>query len=57
MQKHPSTHNIIQYKQYRNKLNHALKKIKKQYYKNLIDESGHNNSLIWKTINDIIKNK
>jgi len=31
--------------------------MKKQYYKNLIDESSHNSGLIWKTINDIIKNK
>jgi len=55
MQKHPSTHNIIQYKQCRNKLNHTLEKIKEQYYKNLIDVSSHNSGLMWKTIDDIIK--
>jgi len=57
MQKYPSTHNVIQYKQCQNKLNHSLEKVKKQYYKILIDVSSHNSGLMWKTINDIIKNK
>ena len=45
------------YKQCMNKLTHEKEKAKKVYYEKLISQNEHNSSLLWKTINDIVKHK
>ena len=45
------------YKTYRNKLTHIKELSKKEYYSQLVKDSKHNITVLWRTINDITKFK
>ena len=46
-----------QSQKYRNKLTHITELAKKKHFTNQVERSQHNNRLLWKTVNDIIKLK
>ena len=55
--RHPTATNKEKYKTYRNKLTAVIRVSRKLYYSTQLENNKNNVNLIWKTINDIIKNK
>jgi len=53
----PSSLNHVQYKQYRNKLNHLLKISKRNYYDCKIESAKNNLKAVWKLLNTIINGR
>lgn len=55
----PEDENLTrEYKNYKNKLTSLIKKVKLNYYKNLINKNKNSNQDLWQTVNDICsKNK
>ena len=45
------------YKTYKNKLNHIIRKAKKQYYDKLMKNSTNNSKMVWKNLNDVLRYK
>lgn len=53
--KNRTTHNRVQFSQYRNRLNAVLKEAKYTYFRNKLEENQNNSRQLWKTINEIIR--
>ena len=55
--RNPSSLNHVQYKQYRNKINHLLKISKCSYYDCKIESTENNLKAVWKFLNTIINRR
>ena len=55
--RNPSSLNHVQYKQYRNKINHLLKISKCNYYDCKIESTKNNLKAVWKLLNTIINRR